>query len=152
MKNKLKVIVLIICVLCLCGCGTKEKESISSKQFLEPLEDSFTVNDIKDNYSFATEAYLATYQKNEIKMIYTKGETTYDIKSVFADEVSNVLSAMNKSDKVETSKGDNWEKLVASNEQNYYYLIRVDNTYIYSSSSLNSKAALKKILKQYGYR
>ena len=109
MKNKLKVLIMLICVMCLCGCGNKEKKAITPKEFLAPIEKSFTVNDITEEYSFANQAYLASYQDGAIKLIYAKGDSTYDIRSVFADEVTNVLTQMSKTDDTDTSKGDNWE-------------------------------------------
>lgn len=152
MKNKLKLFIILTFIMCLCGCGDKVKEPITPDKFQSVIEKSFTIYDIKEDYSFAKEAYMANYKDSEITMLFVKGTNTYDVRSVFADEVANVLNQMSKTDEIKTSKGDNWERLVASNSTTYHYLIRIDDTYLISKCKIDSKNDLKKILKEYGYR
>lgn len=147
MNKRIKALIILVFVLLICGCGSKTKEAITSKTFINVVEEKMEINDIGDSYSYANEAYLAYNSGNEMEILYAKGENSYEIKSVFADEVSNVLGGLQESDTIKTSKGDNWERLEANNKDTYYYLIRIDNTYVYSKCKMADKNTLKNILK-----
>ena len=83
------------------------------------------------SYSLSIFSYLIN---SDIKVIYVRGTNVYDIEGIFLDECKNVHNGLSADGKEESKVGDNYTSLEVYDIEGYYYIVCVDNTYIYSQT------------------
>ena len=147
--KKIKGLFLALAVCLLVGCSSK-KEVLSPDRFLEIIEgEKLAPGDTTNSYTtFAEKAYVID---SNFYLLYVQGKNQYDIEGVFVDECRNVYNLLSTNATRKTSGGDNWTSLEATDGDNYYYVVWVGDTYIYSKATGDSKDRLKEVIKKLGY-
>ena len=148
--KSVKILVLCILSLIICGCSSI-KQPISGNDFFDIARDNnYKPLDITSNYDYSKSAYLIN--EGTFKVLFVDGKKQYDIESVFIDECKNVLGGIENEELNEKIKsGENWTSLEITKEDTFYYIIWIDNTYVYSSVHKDIKDVLKKFIKELGY-
>ena len=88
---------------------------------------------------------------SEFKVIYVESKNVYDIEGVFLDECKNISGSLSEKGTYKSDSGKNWAKFVAEDMGDYYYVVLVDNTYIYIKGKPESKERIQKFVDAIGY-
>lgn len=146
--NKIKCILVFLLMFMLLGCS-KTKTSLSSDKFLSKMNElNLNVSEVKQPPDYAKKAYMLN---GDIELTYIEGKTRYTIEGIYIDECRNILSIVDENYKKDVSNGDNWSKLTIHNNNDYYYIIWVDKTYILAKTTIDNKNKLNNIMKSIGY-
>ena len=133
MKRIRLIIVSLVSIILITGCTTTKK-AIKSEEFAKICNDlGIEIVGVGNIYDYAEEAYKNDTSKYNI--LYVEGKKLSDITGMFNDDLNNTYRAVNGTtiDNVDnlTKKGKNWKSYEISKNGVNYYLIYVDNTYLY---------------------
>lgn len=153
MKTNKLLTILLIGILFLCGCS-KSKKSVTSDQFLLTCETlNIGYEDVSESYGFAKEAYQL--KEDDYNILFIEGKTINDMSGMFYDDLSNIykttIDENNNDVKNSIKSGKNWKSIETTINDKYYYLIYVDNTYLYVSASNKDVEAVMNLRKAINY-
>ena len=148
MKTR-RIIILIISIFCLCGC-VKEKDALSASEFADTIDSlGYEIVDYKNQFSYAKAAYMVV--ADNISITYINGNRKYDVEGLFIDECRNVYDKAGEDIEEKTAGGDNWTYLSVTNDDNFYYVSWIEDTYILVESSAEDKNVASKLIRELGY-
>ena len=148
--KKFKLCIIILMMIIVTGCNTT-KENIDVVSFQNTLEENnFKVYDITDEYGYATRAIYAS--KGSATINYVEGKKKYDIQGIFLDECKNVYNTASADYKDKTDGGKNWTYLTVTDDDNYYFVGWVENSYITIKAPKDQETKMNNLAKELGYR
>lgn len=144
-----KLFVLVFSALLLVGCqnGIKPITGEEFKTHAESLKHE--VLDYTDRFDYAKKAYVIS--KSGVYVLFVEGNSTYTMKSIFADECSNVYSQAGSDYEDEVHTNKEWASLKVTNKNNYYYVAWSGNTYIYASAPITKKYKIEDLIEEINY-
>ena len=159
MKRYSLLTILIVCVLIITGCN-KTKTKVSIDEFYKQASKlDIHMKDYSQSYGYANKAYQT--ESDEYKILFVDGKNKQDIHGIFFDEVKNIYAKAGlKNTTTEDPEagvlttspvdrkvdgGSGWESLELTKDDKYYYIIYVDNTYLYMEGNMDNKDLLIKL-------
>lgn len=148
--KKVKIILLVLVTILLTGCANpKMKTKITGDEFKKHLESKYTVSSVINQVAYAKSAYQIS--EDGIFLFYIEGNRTKDIEGLYLDEVQNITTGLGKEFKDEINQGDNWVTVQATNDDSYFRITKIENTFIYGNINADDQDKLDKIFKELGY-
>ena len=155
MKKILLGIILTISLLFLTACSLS-KNALSTKDYIKIMKkkENFTIADITsqcDENTYVKEATLALNNSKE-----------YQIEFYVLDNKDSAKDMFNRNKKIfeeseyvsrfsETVNMINYSYYKITNEKEFKYICRVENTFLYINTSKDNKEEINKIIKELGY-
>lgn len=152
MKGKSFLIVLILSLVCI-GCTSNKEKVVASYDNITNVmtQNGFTVTDNSSSYNspYITGAYLIT--KDDIVIEFVQYDTEENAEKVVASHIEsfNLLKSTGATHK--DDKGKNFHKYFLISNNKYMTSVRVDNTVMFSKTSLANKDAIEKVFNELGY-
>lgn len=148
--KKLKLIgVSLFVLLFLCACGTKEAKTPSEIQsILESYK--FEVYDSTEKVGYADTALYGI--KGQVKANYVKGNKKYDIQGIFLDECKNIYGKVSAGYEKQDNGGDNWTNLTVTDDDNYYFVGWIEDSYIVIEAPKDQKKIMDSLVKDLGFK
>ena len=148
--KKIKILVLILLTLVLTGCGIeRNKTKITGDEFKEYIEKTYTVSNMKSQIAYAKSAYQVN--ENGIFLFFIEGNKEKDIEGLYLDEVQNITTGLGTEFQDEINQGDNWVMVQALNDDSYFRITKVENTFLYGNADVKDRDKIDKIFKELGY-
>lgn len=147
--KKTKILLMCLAVVIITGC-TKNKEAITGDDFKEVIaKTEYKIQDYTSQFAYAKHSYLIN--QNNFYFLFVQGNKKYDIEGIFIDECENIYKAAGTDYDSRTLGGKNWTRLEVSNENTYYLVQWVGDTYIYAKASLENKEKVMNLIKEMNY-
>lgn len=153
--------ILFISVLLLSGCGNTKTKVSMDDFYKEASKLDIKLYDYTSSYGYANKAYQT--ESSDYQILFIDGKNRKDIHGIFFDEVGNVYSKAGLKEETTTDDpmagelttkpavekkvngGSGWESVEVTTSNKYYYLIYVDNTYLYMEGNADNKDLLIKL-------
>ena len=146
---KFKVLIVMFMMILTVGCS-KDKTAITGSDFYDKaIEAEYKVVD--NTYQFDYADYVYSITKGDLKMYFVDGKKSYDLKGLFLDECANVYKNMTEEYDKSTSGGENWTTLKIKNDETFYYVSWIKDTYLYVEAPISKEKELKKFIDSIGY-
>lgn len=148
--KKVKILFMSLLVLLTVGCGEKPKEVCEPDDYLIAVNElGHQVEDHTDYFAYSEATYLI--DTNNFYAIYVKGKKKYDVEGLFLDECKNIYSDANEGYTKKTAGKENWVSLEVKDDKTYYYVIYVEDTYLYIKTDLANESVAKDLINKIGY-
>lgn len=152
MKRFLLFFICTVCIFCLTGCG---KKKISVEELLN----------VTGKYGYIPSDVTVDAQNRNskiVKSIYLTNNDDIEIKFSILQDMNSALNQFTITQRdVETYKEDgylysteattNYESYALNTKENYYYISRVDETYLYIKCNYKKKDEIIKFVEEIGY-
>ncbi len=149
MKKKIVLLVLlIVCLIPVTGCFNKDK--INAGELREQLEeDGFIVVENKEKLDDfpGDSALVATNNSGYAFMILSF--PSVDVAKTSFEQLCN--QAEEKNAKTKTTTVGNYSEFTLESDNNYYYILRVDDEILVAYGNTGKKSEIKNKLKDMGY-
>lgn len=146
---KFKVLIVLFMMILTVGCS-KDKTAITGSDFYDKaVEAEYKVVD--NTYQFDYADYVYSITKSDLKMYFVDGKKSYDIKGLFLDECTNIYKNVTDEYDKSTSGGENWTTLEIKNDEKYYYVSWIKDTYLYVEAPRSNEKELKSFIDSIGY-
>ena len=148
--KKIKVLLLMFLTVFMVGCGSEEKTVVEPTDYLNIIQNlGYTAEDHTSSFAYSEASYLIN--NNNMYVLYVKGKKKYDIEGLFLDECKNVYNLAKEGYKEKTDGSDNWVSLEVKDNEKYYYVVYVDDTYLQIKADLAQEPYAKEIIEKLGY-
>ena len=147
MKKIIKILMFLFIIVALSGCGSKKVLKPSDVQNkLSSL--GFSINDITNYMEDKNIKSVITANNGKYQIEFFTFNSKKNAKEAYNTNVKSFLA--NKNVKKEKNE-DNYDKFTQELSDTYNFVIRLDNTLLYSSINLEYKNDLNKIIKKLNY-
>ena len=147
--NKIKVFILVLIVFLAVGCAEK-KNVINPTEYYRIVTDlGYEIVDYTEDFDYSEATYVV--QDNNFYVMYVKGKKRYDIRGLFLDECQNVYNKAKDGYKESTDGNEQWLSLEIDDGKNYYYVVYVNDTYVYVETDIFNKGKAKDLVEKIGY-
>lgn len=147
--NKIKVFILVLIVFLAVGCAEK-KNVINPTEYYRIVTDlGYEIVDYTEDFDYSEATYVV--QDNNFYVMYVKGKKRYDIRGLFLDECQNVYNKAKDGYKESTDGNEQWLSLEIDDGKNYYYVVYVNDTYVYVETDIFNKGKAKELVEKIGY-
>ena len=158
-KKLLFILSLLVCLLPLAGCGTNEDKPLTGLLTKEPINTEIFTEEL-GNRGYTTESHYSSnygttgvYVSNTDNInfeLYKFDSVDLAISRFNSERIHLELKHSGKSAQTEVN-GFNYNKYTFNDYSNYYYLVRVDDYFLYAYGKSEYKKTIKNIMKALGY-
>ena len=147
--KQFKVLLLIFSFIFLVGCGSP-KEVVEPDAYLNIVKElNYEVQDHTSKFAYSEASYLIS--TNNFYALYVKGKKRHDVEGLFLDECRNVYNLAEEGYKETTDGHDNWVSLEVKDSKYYYYVVYVEDTYLYIKTDIANESMAKDLIERLGY-
>lgn len=147
------IFVILLFFICTLAVSGMSKTSLSPLEFKKVMEkNGYLITDDSDKYSdygFVKKAYTATDPKANFSIVYFDYD---DEKQLLKTYDMYKKDIMKKKGSFKSKDKKDYQRLILTGDKKYFVLVRIYDTLVYVSTSLEYKNEVDSILKKIGYR